>query len=150
MSKFDTEIKLPLPMGEALAACRVAIADLRWKVEGQSATGMVCKEQQASMWGSGTWSAKAEIDARPIGGGTIISVRVSNPGLGPIQSNHVKGLAGAFVNQLQVILDRRASAPPAAPPVMSISDELQRLAALRDSGVLTQEEFEAAKAKLLR
>ncbi|XVV17108.1 SHOCT domain-containing protein [Actinoplanes sp. CA-131856] len=44
------------------------------------------------------------------------------------------------------------SAPsPAAPspPAMSIADELTKLAQLRDAGVLSQEEFDAQKAKLL-
>ena len=34
-------------------------------------------------------------------------------------------------------------------PVASVSEELQRLASLRDSGVLTEEEFVAQKSKLL-
>jgi hypothetical protein len=37
---------------------------------------------------------------------------------------------------------------PSSGPV-SVADELQKLADLRDRGVLTQEEFEAQKAKLL-
>lgn len=40
-----------------------------------------------------------------------------------------------------------AAAPAPAP--VSLSDELMKLASLRDAGVLTSEEFEAAKARLL-
>lgn len=35
------------------------------------------------------------------------------------------------------------------PPSFSIADELQKLATLRDQGVLTEEEFKEQKAKLL-
>lgn len=48
---------------------------------------------------------------------------------------------------------RRTPAPgpgPAAPaPAIDIADQLERLAALRDKGVLTQEEFDTQKAKIL-
>jgi hypothetical protein len=132
-----------------MAACRAAVAELRWKVEDQSDRRLVCKELQAAMLASTTWSAKAEINLREIADGTLVAVKVSNFGLGPIQSNHVKGQAGAFCNQLQVILDRRAYAPAPSQPAVSLSAELQRLASLRDSGVLSQTEFEAAKARLL-
>jgi hypothetical protein len=43
---------------------------------------------------------------------------------------------------------RHAPAPEAASPA-SVADELGKLAALRDQGVLTAEEFEAAKRRLL-
>jgi hypothetical protein len=40
--------------------------------------------------------------------------------------------------------------PPSAPPsVPSMADELEKLAALHDSGHLTDDEFADAKAKLL-
>jgi putative oligomerization/nucleic acid binding protein len=41
-----------------------------------------------------------------------------------------------------------AEAAPAAPPVDLVA-QLQGLAALRDQGVLTQEEFDAQKARIL-
>ena len=42
-----------------------------------------------------------------------------------------------------------ASAVVSEPQVSSVADELAKLAQLRDSGVLTPEEFAASKAKLL-
>ncbi|MFE1664970.1 SHOCT domain-containing protein [Microbacterium sp. P02] len=42
-----------------------------------------------------------------------------------------------------------APAPTAAAPALDIVGELQKLAALRDAGVLDAAEFSAAKAKLL-
>jgi hypothetical protein len=149
MSKFETEMRLPDGPGEALAACRAAVAELKWKVESQTDRRLVCKELQPAMLASSTWSAKIEIDLREAGDGTLVAVKASNFGMGPIQSSHVKGQAGAFCNQLQVILERRASATAPTQAAVSLSSELQNLASLRDSGVLSQAEFEAAKAKLL-
>lgn len=39
--------------------------------------------------------------------------------------------------------------PPASPPTTSVADELKKLAELRDAGVLSPEEFEVQKARLL-
>jgi hypothetical protein len=42
-----------------------------------------------------------------------------------------------------------AAVPPAAPPAASKIEQLKQLGELRDSGVLTPEEFEREKQKLL-
>lgn len=42
------------------------------------------------------------------------------------------------------------SPSPTEAPALSVADELLKLAQLRDAGVLTSQEFEAQKAKLLR
>lgn len=42
-----------------------------------------------------------------------------------------------------------APAPAAAAPAADVTTQLAQLAQLKDSGALTQEEFDAAKAKLL-
>jgi hypothetical protein len=42
-----------------------------------------------------------------------------------------------------------AGAPPAAAPAASSAEQLKQLAELRDSGVLTPEEFEREKQKVL-
>lgn len=52
----------------------------------------------------------------------------------------------------QAVASQMAAAPaPAAPaaPAVDIVAEIQKLAALKDAGVLSDEEFAAAKAKLL-
>ena len=57
-------------------------------------------------------------------------------------------------NDQAIITDAAASTPaqppaPAAGPTDSLVDELERLAALRDQGIITDEDFQAAKNKLL-
>jgi len=44
---------------------------------------------------------------------------------------------------------RKARPPQGSPHATSLSDELQKLAALRASGILTDDEFQAAKRKLI-
>jgi len=43
----------------------------------------------------------------------------------------------------------QAPPPPAAPAQLDYAAELQKLASLRDAGVLTDEEFEAKKKQIL-
>jgi hypothetical protein len=45
--------------------------------------------------------------------------------------------------------ERQAPPPPAAPPAPSLVDELSRLGSLKSQGLISEEEFSAAKAKLL-
>jgi hypothetical protein len=51
--------------------------------------------------------------------------------------------------QQAVAQQQAAAAAPAAAPATDVVAELQKLAALKDAGVLSEQEFAAAKAKLL-
>jgi hypothetical protein len=56
----------------------------------------------------------------------------------------------AYAAEVQRQSSAAASTPePVAPPVIGIADELTKLAALREAGVLSSDEFDAQKAKLL-
>jgi hypothetical protein len=64
----------------------------------------------------------------------------------PDAAHEVVGLAG----QINALVDqRRVAEPNLRPGDGSVADELAKLAALRDGGVLTDEEFAAAKSRLL-
>jgi hypothetical protein len=58
------------------------------------------------------------------------------------------GAAQGFAAQVNQIAQELASRAP-APASGSITDQIRRLAELRDSGVLTAEEFERAKKRVL-
>ena len=49
----------------------------------------------------------------------------------------------------QAVANAQAAAPPAAPPEDDTIAQLERLAALKQQGILTDAEFDAQKAKLL-
>jgi hypothetical protein len=53
------------------------------------------------------------------------------------------------LQQMQAQQAAAAAAPAAAPASNDLLAQLERLAKLKDSGVLSEEEFNAAKAKLL-
>ena len=55
----------------------------------------------------------------------------------------------AQVNQLQAQQAQAAVAPPPAAAAPSLTDQLNSLAQMKQSGILSDAEFEAAKAKLL-
>jgi hypothetical protein len=49
----------------------------------------------------------------------------------------------------QQYAEQQAAAPPPAAPAADPIEQLKELAALKDQGILTEEEFAAQKAKLL-
>ena len=55
----------------------------------------------------------------------------------------------AAAQQQQQAQAQQAQAPPAAAPTKDVTAELQKMADLHKSGVLTDEEFAAAKKTLL-
>ncbi len=56
-----------------------------------------------------------------------------------------------YANQQQAYNEQQQQAPQAAPATAqdSVTDQLQQLAAMHNSGVLSDAEFEAGKAKIL-
>jgi hypothetical protein len=57
--------------------------------------------------------------------------------------------AQAFEAEQQAAAMQQAAQAPAPPPATDTVAELERLGALKQQGILTDEEFAAAKAKLL-
>jgi hypothetical protein len=58
-------------------------------------------------------------------------------------------VAADSVTPVPVVQSASITADTSAAPVPSVPDKLRQLAALRDEGIITAEEFESAKAKLL-
>ena len=91
--------------------------------------------------------AKLEVSLTADGTGCRLSVKSSNLGFGPVQGGHVKGVAETFLSNVRLHLDRSSQQATSSPG--GIADEIQKLGAMKDQGLLTDEEFAAAKAKLL-
>ncbi len=85
------------------------------------------------------------------------------PGRGPRQARVIKGPRihrnyNVWVKKLSRSIQVRARNPPPMPAQMSdtakcpllIADELEKLDSLRQRGILTQEEFDRQKARLLK
>ena len=80
------------------------------------------------------------------GTATAVSGRVARRQAGRYQQ---KDEAAAYEQQQQAPAPAYAPPPPAAPAEDDSMAELQKLAQLHSQGVLTDEEFTAAKAKIL-
>ena len=152
MSKHQVEAVLPHSVDDVAMACQEAVAQLGWRILDQSDSGLTCKEvlpQITSM----TWPAKIEVEWRQEGSKTRLTLNGSVMGFGPLQSGHLKGEMGNLQNRIQLCLRKTASqqqrTPPAPTPQSTLAGELENLARLRSQGILSDEEFANAKAKLL-
>ena len=112
MSKFEDQCAIAFPRARVLSACRTAAQKLGWHVQ-QTETGFICSEVQQNPISFtspvhleiGVFSGHSDTETR-------IILRGSNPGLGPIQSNHVKSQVTRFMQEL----GKAAVAAPPAPP----------------------------------
>lgn len=85
----------------------------------------------------------------PVGSVSLGSGFSMNIGNGPIQCVYKKDQSEAAERLYQYVLSRLCAPADTAAPADSFVDELVKLKALLDQGALSQEEFDAAKKKLL-
>lgn len=109
-----------------------------WSWAGQDLTATLVGENGGSRLVMGGSIAKG---GNPFGGGQVVAW------------GEKARVIEKYVNQVGEVLrsipEAQAAPPTQAGSVSSTADELLKLARLRDSGVLTPEEFAAQKAKLL-
>jgi hypothetical protein len=146
MSKQELKATLSTDPPKTMELCRRIIAEMGWKIEAQSENRLVCKEL-VDMWMKGVWPVKLELTVQTDAAGSLLLVKGTNSGIGPIQSNHVKGQVGNFINRLTLAIQAPAASPPPSHP--GLSAELEKLSELREQGVLTDDEFAAAKSRIL-
>ena len=77
-------------------------------------------------------------------GGHLIQI----VGMPKAESERVKSLLDDAIHRAKGPASATSATPTAAAPI-DVADQLGKLAALRDQGVLTEEEFQAQKAKVL-
>lgn len=143
MSSFNTEQIFKATQEEAIRACRYCLNEMQLAIKQDNGTSFTANEKLKLLGFANP--AKIEVDVKDDVLGQKILVRSSNLGFGPIQGGHVKGVAGTFLSKLQFKLEESTLEAGAK----GIAEELQKLAALKEQGALTDEEFTAAKAKLL-
>ncbi len=81
--------------------------------------------------------------------GNTIDFRVDKKTAEDVKSLVTQLILGTHPTQQTAPAEQPSSAPTPPPPSGSMADELTKLAQLRDSGVLSPEEFDAQKARLL-
>jgi hypothetical protein len=148
MSRHRIEVTVTQPTDAVAAACQEAVAQLGWRILAQSQSSITCKEVASTVI-SFTWPAEIEVSWVSRGGNTVVTFSGSIFGLGSVQSNHLKGQIGNLQNRITLRLrDSQQERVPSVPS-SSLASELTKLAELRSQGILSQEEFQAAKAKLI-
>lgn len=82
----------------------------------------------------------------------LANISIDNGANTTLIDNVDKGTAPIFVDTLKKAInnaEQRKNAPVASTPAASVADELLKLKSLLDAGVLTQEEFDSQKAKII-
>lgn len=147
-TKLNDGLVLDVSLPDALTICRKVVAELGWRVLDQDRTRIRCKEVMVSAT-SFNWSAEVEIILSSLSQSqTTIYLNGSVFGLGPIQKGHLQGQMGNLRNRIELATQDRAERTP-APAGSSLSAEIEKLAALRKEGLLTEDEFQKAKQRLL-
>ena len=112
-----------------------------------SITAVQWKEPGALVNGFIQFSVAGGLESRSkVGRQTIAAAQDENSiVLRKGKSSDMAALRDAVMNEI----NRRATAIPSVVQQGSIADEISKLSSLRDSGVITEAEFEAQKSKLL-
>jgi len=139
---FDAEFPQPLPT--VAAAYRQAIAGFGWQILEDRKSGVVCKEPTKPIT-SFTFAAKIDISWQQVDERTKVKLDGSIMGWGPLQLGHLKGEMGRLQTSVKLILQQSAIATPPS----GLAVDLQRLGEMKDKGLLSNEEFSQAKAKLI-
>lgn len=151
MSKYQQTFRIQIDSGKAISLCQEVAVDLGWRVLEVSNSSISVKEVAPQLTGF-TWPARIDVQIGSISSQECeLRLFGSILGVGPIQRNHLQGQMGRFLNHLSVLVDRprMKQGDGGQSGTSLLSEELTRLKELVDEGVLTQEEFAAAKARLL-
>jgi hypothetical protein len=160
MGAISTQFSVPCTSDKALLAVQDVVDTLKWRVLEVSSDLVVVQSPTAAdpvpIWGL----PKISIKLREIDRSTSISVSVLV--VGPVlgQKKFLTGLMGQLVNSISIRIqtDSIAITPtvaigegqggPSHQPIDRIG-QLTQLKALLDAGVLTQEEFDSEKTRIL-
>ena len=128
----------------AAQACRFALNEMQMLVKKDAGQSFVANEKVRLGFAN---PAKLEVNLSASGAKTTVAVNSSNFGLGPIQGGHVKGVAETFLSNVKFQLGKNQASAPSAGD--DLAGQLEKLAEMKAKGLLSDEEFAAAKAKLL-
>lgn len=138
MSKIIKDETLPYKLEDAQKILNKA--DITFKTFANNRTlGEASFQLKAKV----SYKLKADKDS------TIVTIIWKNSGIGPIQKNAVQKQIDAFETALHSAVDDFEKDQNQSTGSSSIADELTKLSGLKESGILTEDEFNQQKAKLL-
>ena len=147
MSRHTEQIVLQEELGQVLEACQLTIAQMGWRVLSQANNSIKLKEVSPQST-SFTHAVEIEVQLAQSPEGTVVRILGRIPGFGPIQSGHLKGQVGSFVNRLNVCL-QQVRQQHSQTSSNDLPSELEKVADLHKSGALTDGEYALAKQRLL-
>lgn len=151
-TKIEDRIEVSIPEENTISICRKVVADIGWRILGQSKNRIQCKEVAVSGI-SFNWPAEVEIiiSSNSPSSSTIL-LNGSIFGFGPVQKGHLKGQIGNLKNRIEIKVDEETNNSNTSNnkgSSESLSDEITKLAALHKKGILTDDEFQSAKKRLI-
>lgn len=157
MSKYKVDQELTEDYKTTLTALLSAIKDLDWILISKKSDVVVCKEFNIKpLIKKTTNDATIEITINE--SQRKILYKGKNFGFGPIQSTHVKKQVLLVKEKLEQNLKRgntsilprkESSSDTPNASAMNVSLELKKISDLLKNGILTEEEFENAKQRIL-
>ena len=148
MSKHREILESDLSIEELGRACRRAISDIGWRVLEDDGRRLVLKEVSPQVTNF-TWAAKAELMLSEDPQGSIVEINGTISGLGPIQKGHLKGQIGALANKIALEAESAKGDQLSDAARHGLSAELEKLAELRNAGILSEDEFTNAKLRAI-
>jgi hypothetical protein len=140
------EFQLGIPVEDALAACRAVAERKGWAVEAAGPHRLAMKQGMKL----NNYAVKMDAILAPTGGGdTTVRVDGRIAGWGPIQKKALREALNSFQSEALASAPSRPEAGRAGQGAASQVEALERLAELRDRGVLTDDEFAAQKQRIL-
>jgi len=150
MGSYDETISMACGPDESLALCRWVGANMNYAIVKEGPRFLKFKTSGAVITGgllAGMPSKPfdIELNVRDDGPSTLIAVHAGIAALGG--GGTLKEEVSRFKNQLMVALQNQTSETSVS--VTTLAQEVEKLHDLHQRGVLTKEEFEAGKRKLL-
>ncbi len=144
MAVFSTTTNVGIEPSEALEACQQAAMSFGWKVTSLSSTSITVVDKVQDL---GMNPVTITVELSPSENGTLLSLNAHIRGLWG-GNNHMRGRVGQLVNAVSVAFKSK-NAPSRSNTNRSIAEELKLLTEMHQLGQLTDEEFAAAKSKIL-
>ena len=146
MATFNADITSKSSKSETLLNIQEAIKEFGWAVMELNASSVTVKAPPppTGFWMQYQYSTKIMLNLSDAKNGTQVSITATTIGWTGIAKKVIEGLVGQLVNAISIGSQKMTASTPS-----SVADELTKLSELLNSGVLTQEEFDSAKKRVL-
>jgi hypothetical protein len=143
MAVLSSSAEVEISLEGALAACQQAVVSFGWKVTalGKSSITVIDRDQ-----GLGMNPVTITVEFTPMNDGTHLELVSHIRGIWG-GDKHMQGRMGQLINAISVAAKSPSTGPVQA--TSSVAGDLKALMEMRIGGLLTDEEFAAAKAKIL-